>query len=85
MSASDASVQGAPFYVENTRNGKNGVAVGHFQVKSHHKFSDSDPSNIIICKLNTLNNFFLYILITQKQPIMSLFSQFQLYLTFQSY
>ena len=36
----------------------------------------------LFASLNTFNNFFLYK--TQKQPIMSLTSQFQLYFTFSS-
>ena len=57
---------------------RNGVGVGHFlanlQIPTHE--ISLFPS------LNTLNAFFLYK--TQKQPIMSLSGQFQLFSTFQS-
>ena len=48
--------------------------------KSPHIFSETNPSNFIICQFKHFNNFFLYK--TQKQRIISLPSQFQLYFTF---
>ena len=45
-----------------------------------HIFRQQTHQISLFASLNTLNSFFLYK--TQKQPIMSLSSQFQLYFTF---
>ena len=88
MGASDAPVQGASFYVEKIKPAsklesytRNGVGVGHFQAKSPLTYFQTLTHQIsLFASLNTFNNFFLYK--TQKQPIMSVSSQFQLYFTF---
>ena len=84
MGALDAPVQGASFYVEKIQpassNTRNGFGVGRFQAKSSiDTYSDTNTSNFIIYKLKHFKQLFLYR--TQKQPIMSPSSQFQIYFT----
>ena len=80
IGALDAPAQGASFYVEiiklasNLRIIPEMELVGHFQTPIHEI--------ALFASLNTLNDFFLYK--TQKQPIMRVSGQFQLFSTFQS-
>ena len=87
MGALDAPVQGESFYVEKINLASKLRVILEMELESAI-FKQKVPSHIfrqqlikisLFASLNTLNNFFLYK--TQKQPIMSLSSQFQLYFT----